>query len=36
MFYTLDDNDNPVPCADLMHMTTWLTENQHRRQVARD
>lgn len=32
--YTLDDDNNPVPCKDVLVWGEWFSKNDHRRRVA--
>lgn len=33
-FYSLDIDNNPVPCANVDEWSTWFENNQNRRRVA--
>ena len=34
LFYTLDDDDRPVPAPDAFTYAQWMAANEHRRQVG--
>jgi len=33
--YTLDENNEPVPCEDSLEWARWMKDNHERRKVAR-